>query len=127
MDASSILAASTNKTRTMPKSLRNFYNDEILSEAENTIEFHVQIPIIKYKQDTEIPNALNFHYASRDVNEAEDIAQELILSRLELPTFPLSINLVAEFLQFVEGASLYKITVSGENTSFLNSLQALNL
>lgn len=111
----------------MPKSLRNFYNDEILSEAKNAIEFHIQIPFSKYKKDSEIPNILNFHYASRDVTEAEDIAQELILKNVGLPVFPLSVDLVAEFIQFSEGASIYKITVSGKNTSFLNSLRSLNL
>lgn len=112
----------------MAKSLRNFYNDtELLSEEENTVEFTLEIPIERYVDDGEIPDALNFNYASRDVTEAETAAEKIIMDRLELPSFPLSVNLVASFEKFAPKDTIFKITLSGENTTFLKSVRMLGL
>lgn len=112
----------------MPKSLRNFYNDtELLSEGKNIVEFMVELPISNYVEDNEIPDALNFNYASRDVTRAETQAEKNIMDQLELPSFPLSVNLVASFEKFTPLTTIFKITLSGENTTFLKSVRMLNL
>ena len=109
------------------RSVRNFYHTDLITETTGNVVFNLKLPLNRYIQDDSIDDDLNLYYATRDMATAEEQAEALLLFRLGLPTFPLSINLEAQFKHIDHPSVIYQITVSGDNTTFLKSVRSLNL